>query len=54
MTNKSSQITLRQHFSGEGHDALAVSMRESAIKWAKLVLRPPIISDRNHAGHGWN
>ena len=30
---------------GEGHDALAVSHGESAIKWAKMVLPDAVISD---------
>jgi CheY-like chemotaxis protein len=30
---------------GEGHDALAVSHGESAIRWAKMVLPDAVISD---------
>jgi CheY-like chemotaxis protein len=30
---------------GEGHDALAVSLGESAVKWAKMVLPDAVISD---------
>jgi CheY-like chemotaxis protein len=37
--------TLVNILAGEGHDALAVSHGESAIKWAKLVLPDAIISD---------
>jgi CheY-like chemotaxis protein len=37
--------TLVNILQGEGHDALAVSHGESAIKWAKLVLPDAIISD---------
>jgi CheY-like chemotaxis protein len=37
--------TLVNILEGEGHDALAVSHGESAIRWAKLVLPDAIISD---------
>jgi CheY-like chemotaxis protein len=37
--------TLVNILEGEGHDALAVSHGESAIKWAKLVLPDTVISD---------
>jgi CheY-like chemotaxis protein len=37
--------TLVNILEGEGHDALAVSHGESAVKWAKLVLPDAIISD---------
>ena len=37
--------TLVNILEGEGHDALAVSHGESAIKWAKMVLPDAIISD---------
>ncbi|HEY2115778.1 MAG TPA: response regulator [Candidatus Angelobacter sp.] len=37
--------TLVNILEGEGHDALAVSHGESAIKWAKLVLPDAVISD---------
>lgn len=37
--------TLVNILEGEGHDALAVSHGESAVKWAKLVLPDVIISD---------
>lgn len=37
--------TLVTILEGEGHDALAVSHGESAIKWARLVLPDAIISD---------
>ena len=37
--------TLVNILEGEGHDALAVSHGESAVKWAKLVLPDAVISD---------
>jgi CheY-like chemotaxis protein len=37
--------TLVNILEGEGHDALAVSHGESAVKWAKMVLPDAIISD---------
>jgi CheY-like chemotaxis protein len=37
--------TLVNILEGEGHDALAVSHGESAIKWAKMVLADAVISD---------
>lgn len=37
--------TLVNILEGEGHDALAVSHGESAIKWAKMVLPDAVISD---------
>ena len=37
--------TLVNILEGEGHDALAVSHGESAIKWARMVLPDAIISD---------
>jgi CheY-like chemotaxis protein len=37
--------TLVNILEGEGHDALAVSHGESAIKWAKMVRPDAIISD---------
>ena len=37
--------TLVNILEGEGHDALAVSHGESAIKWAGMVLPDAIISD---------
>jgi CheY-like chemotaxis protein len=37
--------TLVNILEGEGHDALAVSHGESAIKWAQMVLPDAIISD---------
>jgi len=37
--------TLVNILTGEGHDALAVSHGESAVKWAKLVLPDAVISD---------
>ena len=37
--------TLVNILTGEGHDALAVSHGESAIKWAKMVLPDAVISD---------
>ncbi len=37
--------TLVSILAGEGHDALAVSQGESAVKWAKMVLPDAVISD---------
>ena len=37
--------TLVNILTGEGHDALAVSHGESAVKWAKMVLPDAVISD---------
>jgi len=37
--------TLVNILEGEGHDALAVSHGESAVKWAKMVLPDAIVSD---------
>jgi CheY-like chemotaxis protein len=37
--------TLVNILEGEGHDALAVSHGESAVKWAKLVMPDAVISD---------
>ena len=37
--------TLVNILEGEGHDALAVSHGESAVKWAKMILPDAIISD---------
>lgn len=37
--------TLVNILAGEGHDALAVSHGESAVKWAKMVLPDAVISD---------
>jgi CheY-like chemotaxis protein len=37
--------TLVNILEGEGHDALAVSHGESAVKWAKMVLPDAVISD---------
>ena len=37
--------TLVNILAGEGHDALAVSQGESAVKWAKMVLPDAVISD---------
>lgn len=37
--------TLVNILEGKGHDALAVSHGESAIKWAKLLLADAVISD---------
>jgi CheY-like chemotaxis protein len=37
--------TLVNILEGEGHDALAVSHGESAIRWAKMVLPDAVISD---------
>ncbi len=37
--------TLVNILEGEGHDALAVSHGESAIKWARMVLPDAVISD---------
>ena len=37
--------TLVNILEGEGHDALAVSHGESAVKWAKLVVADAVISD---------
>jgi CheY-like chemotaxis protein len=37
--------TLVNILEGEGHDALAVSHGESAIKWAQMVLADAVISD---------
>ena len=37
--------TLVNILEGEGHDALAVSHGESAVKWAKMMLPDAVISD---------
>jgi CheY-like chemotaxis protein len=37
--------TLVNILEGEGHDALAVSHGESAVKWAKMIVPDAIISD---------
>ena len=37
--------TLVNILEGEGHDALAVSHGESAVKWAKLLLADAVITD---------
>jgi CheY-like chemotaxis protein len=37
--------TLVNILEGEGHDALAVSHGESAVKWAKMVLADAVITD---------
>ncbi|HSK44022.1 MAG TPA: response regulator [Candidatus Binatia bacterium] len=37
--------TLVNILEGEGHDALAVSHGESAVRWAKMVLPDAVISD---------
>ena len=37
--------TLVNILEGEGHDALAVSHGESAIRWAKMILPDAVISD---------
>jgi CheY-like chemotaxis protein len=37
--------TLVNILEGEGHDALAVSQGESAVKWAKMIKPDAIISD---------
>lgn len=37
--------TLVNILEGEGHNALAVSHGESAVKWAKMVLPDAVISD---------
>jgi CheY-like chemotaxis protein len=37
--------TLVNILAGEGHDALAVSQGDSAVKWAKMMLPDAVISD---------